>query len=882
MDILSVSSYKGRNIYSHRPVIKAIIDVGNMYDTPTKSINNFNENLISILPGLKKHYCSLGYEGGFLQRLYEGTYIPHVLEHMVLELQYMVGYEVYYGKSREYSKLSIYYIVFEYKNEKLALECLLVAADMIKSLLAGMKPKMDGILQHLKKIAAQTDMGPSTRALFEEAQRRNIPVTCIDNSSLLKLGNGKYTRYLEASLTDRAGCIDVDIAGNKQLTKEILTREGIPVPVGDIAFTERAAISAAKLIGYPVVIKPFDSNQGKGVFANISNEQELLRAFNTATIYSRAVLVEKHVEGADYRLLIVGGRMVAASERIPPEIVGDGVHTIRELVDTENENPLRGYDHERPLTKIKLDAMSLQVLKKAGYDESTILSKGVRVQLRYNGNLSTGGTARDCTEEVHPQNVQLAVRAAKALGLDVAGVDITCGDISEPLTCDNGAVIEVNAAPGLRMHLHPTHGKPRNVAGDIIEYMFPDSASASIPIVSITGTNGKTTVSRMIAHVLKLAGKAVGMASSSGIYIDGECIHEGDNTGTVSASTLLWDKRVEACVLETARGGIIKKGLGYDLADVGVIVNISDDHLGNDGINTLEELAMVKSLVVEAVKKDGVAVLNADDALTPFFLEKISAKPLLFSVNCKNQLISEHINAGFEVIYLKDKSIVRAGKDGEKIIADIDEIPITFKGKSRCNIENSLAAVAALAGLGINDETIREGMASFRSDISTNPGRFNMFSIGEVKVMIDYGHNPAGYRAVIDTIKSFNASSYTGVIGVPGDRRDETIHEVGSICGEFFSKLYIKEDNDLRGRNAGEVADIIYNAAIKQGADKEAVTVIYSETKAFETAIAEAKPGELVVMFYEELEPALEVINKFMKAEEEGESGLKDATKAAG
>lgn len=885
MDILSVRSYKGRNIYSHRPVIKAVIDVGSMYDTPTKAIRSFNESLISILPGLKKHYCSLGYEGGFAQRLIEGTYIPHVLEHIVLELQCIAGYEVYYGKSREYSNNSVYYIIFEYKNEKLALECLLVAVDIIKSLIVGMKPKMEGIFQHLKNIAAQTDMGPSTRALFEEAKRREIPVTCIDNSSLLKLGNGKYTRYLEASLTDRPSCINVDLAGNKQLTKEILAREGMPVPIGEIAYTQRAAIAAAKMIGYPVVIKPFDSNQGKGVFTNISNEQELLKAFNTASVFSRALIVEKHISGADYRLLIVGGRMVAASERMPPDIVGDGIHTIRQLVDIENENPLRGFDHERPLTKIKLDSMSLQVLKKEGYDESTVLSKGMRVLLRYNGNISTGGTARDCTEEVHEENAQLAIRAAEALGLDVAGIDITCDDISVPLTDDNGAIIEVNAAPGLRMHLHPTQGKPRNVAGDILEYMFPDSALSNIPIVSITGTNGKTTVSRMIAHVLKLAGKAVGMASSSGIYIDGECIYEGDNTGALSAETLLGDKRVEACVLETARGGIIKRGLGYDLADVGVVVNVSDDHIGCDGTDTLEELVNVKSLVVEAVKKEGVAVLNADDAMTPFFLEKISCKPLLFSANSTNQLILRHIDAGFDCLYLKEESIVKAGEGGEAIIASIDEIPITFGGRSRCNIENSLAAAAALIGLGVNIETIREGMASFMADTSTNPGRFNTFSIGEVTVMIDYGHNPAGYKAVIDTIKSFNASSFTGVIGVPGDRRDQTIHEVGSICGRFFSKLYIKEDNDLRGRNAGEVADILYNAAIGEGADKDSVTVIYSETKAFETAITEAKPGELVVLFYEELEPALEVVEKFMNIKEEGEKSLQAAKldeKAAG
>lgn len=862
MDILNIKQYKGKNIYSLKPVIKTIVDLGNLYDTPTCSIDGFNERLLQMLPGLKKHYCSLGYEGGFVERLGEGTYLAHVTEHMVLELQSLAGYDVHYGKSRELDAPFVYYIVFEYKNEKYAVECLLAAIEMVNMLIDGIMPEMDGILKHLAKTAAETDLGPSTNAIYEEAVKRKIPVTCLENSGILQLGYGKYTRFIEASLTDKPGCIAVDFAGNKHLTKKILSDEGIPVPYGDIAYTVRSAVSAASDIGYPVVIKPFDANQGKGVFINILNKEELVTAFHAAFKYSRAVIVEKHIPGRDFRLLAVGGKLAAAAERKPPFVIGDGVHTIKQLVELENENPLRGTDHEKPLTRIKLDDMSMQVLAKEGYHENSIPEKGIAVPLRYNGNISTGGTARDCTDEVHPCNAQLAVKTAELLGLDIAGIDITCKDISKPLTPDNGAVIEVNVAPGLRMHLYPTEGKPRNVAGDIVELMYPRDGINNIPIVSVTGTNGKTTVTRLIAHTLGIDGKTVGMTCTSGIYIDGECTLKGDNTGAVSAAKVLQDRRVEAAVLETARGGIIKKGLGYDLADVGVVVNISDDHLGLDGIGTLEELAMVKSLVVEAVKPDGFAVLNASDEMTPFLMERVKCRTVLFSANDCNLLLVQQINKGNRVVYARSGSIYLVDEGREILVAGINEIPITFKGAAECNIENSLAATAALLASGVSIGTIRKGLMSFKPDISTNPGRFNIFDMGNFSVMLDYGHNPAGYRAVIDMIGAIGANAYTGVIGMPGDRKDDSIYEVGRICGHFFTKLYIKEDNDLRGRNAGEVADILYDAAVNNGMRTEDISVIYSETKALETAIMNAQPGGLVVLFYEELEPALEVIEK--------------------
>lgn len=872
MDILNIQPLKGRNVHSHKPLIKAVVDLDDLYDTPTSRIDQFNDRLLKMLPGLGKHCCSSGYEGGFLERLREGTYLTHVTEHMVLELQCMMGYDVHYGKSRVTEKPSVYYMAFEYKNEKFAIECLLAAVDIVNMLIDGKQPDIEKVIIHLERMAAESDLGTSTGAIYQEAVRRKIPVKCLEHSSVLQLGTGKYTRMVEASLTDRSGCISVDIAGNKHLTKQILSEAGIPVPHGDIAYTIRSASAIASCIGYPVVIKPFDANQGKGVFTNIADARELEEAFNTAIRFSHAVIVEKHIPGRDYRLLVVGGKMVAAAERKPPSVTGDGIRTIKQLVDSENRNPLRGADHEKPLTYIKIDDMSRQVLAKKGYDESRVLPAGEQVLLRYNGNLSTGGTARDCTQEVHAENARLAERAAELMELDVAGIDITCDDIAKPVTSGNGALIEVNAAPGLRMHIYPTEGRSRNVAGDILDMLYPQGSQSSIPIISVTGTNGKTTVTRIIAYTLGLDGTVVGMTSTSGIYIGRECILKGDNTGALSAARVLKDTRVEAAVLETARGGIIKRGLGYDLADVGVITNISDDHLGIDGIDTLEDMAKAKALVVEAINPKGAAVLNADDKMTPWIMQRVSCKTVLFSKDSGSLLLQREISKGSRVVYVRDGAVYTLCKNAETFIARIEEIPITYNGSAVCNIENSLAAAASLLAAGVPAVTVRAGLIGFKPDISTNPGRFNVFDMGRFTVMLDYGHNTAGYRAVADMIKCFDAQRYTGVIGMPGDRKDQSIYEVGRLCGRSFSKLIIKEDNDLRGRNAGEVADILFSAAVKGGMNTDHISIIYSETKALETAIMEAAPGEMVVLFYEELEPALKVIEKCRKmlAERDG------------
>ncbi|HOM01278.1 MAG TPA: cyanophycin synthetase [Acetivibrio sp.] len=865
MQIQSIQCFAGRNIYSHKPVVKITLDVGQLYKSPTKDLGNFNQRLLAMFPGLKKHYCSLGYEGGFAERLNEGTYIGHVTEHLIIEIQNILGYEVNYGKTRVVEEPSLYNIVFEYKNEKCAVECARSAVNIILKLVQNEEVDIEAILNNLRAIAVETDMGPSTKAIYEEAKKRGIPVTRIGDGSILRLGYGKYSRIIQASLTDFPSCVSVDMAGNKQLTKRLLTESKIPVPDGDTAYSFEGALQIAQEIGFPVVIKPLDSNQGKGVTLNVKNEREMEIAYNEAKKYSRVILVERYVKGKDYRVLVIGNRVAAVSERRPPFIVGDGIHTVEELIEIENSNNLRGDDHEKPLTKIKLDATALKVLKDQGVDKGHIPPLGKRIYLRYNGNLSTGGTARECTDEIHPYNADMAVRAAQIIGLDIAGVDITAEDISVPITHNNGAVIEINAAPGLRMHLFPSEGKAKNVAGDILDMMFPEAAPHSIPIVSVTGTNGKTTTTRLIRHTLACLGKKVGMTSTAGVYIGDECVLKGDNAGPASAAMVLASKEVEAAVLETARGGIVRKGLGYDLADVGVITNIAEDHLGMDGMNTLEDLAFAKSLVIEAVKPDGYSVLNADDKFVGYFMERAKGEIILFSKKSDNPIVGEHMKKGKKALYVdEDTIIIYNGKSSEALM-NVSEIPITYGGIVECNIENSLAAASALYGLNLSVEAIRKGLATFRPDIKSNPGRFNIVDMGDFKVMLDYSHNPAGYSEVMKFLDRIEAKRLVGIIGMPGDRDDSSIYKAGEICSKYFSKIYIKEDDDLRGREPGEVAGIFYDAVISSGTGKENVEIVYSEDRALEKALLDAQSGDFIVMFYEDFERAVEVVERIRR-----------------
>ena len=869
MQIQSIYCFQGKNIYSHRPVIRMVVDIGIFEAGPTREIPGFNKKLLEHFPEIAEHTCGLGYVGGFGERLIEGTYIGHVAEHLIIELHNKMGYPVRYGKTRQIGTSSKYFIIYEYVNEAFSVECGKRVIEIVKAFAENKAIEIDKILTNLKKVSAETDMGPSTKAIYEAAKRRNIPVCRVGTGSILKLGYGKNSRTIQASLPDSTSCIAVDIVSDKQLTKKILMDNNIPVPYGLIIQSTEEALEAVHKIGFPLVIKPVDSNQGKGVTVNITSVNQINDAIYEAKKYSRKIIIEKYIYGRDYRVLVVGDRVCAVAERRPPEVIGDGVSTISELVKLENMNPLRGEDHERPLTYIKLDEITINYLKVQGFTTESILEPGQVIRLRQNGNISTGGTAKNCTGQIHPKNIHYAVAAAKAMNLEIAGIDFATEDISRPIDISEGAIIEVNAAPGLRMHLHPSEGEPIDVAEDILKMMYPNDSSCSIPVVTITGTNGKTTTTRLIRHTLSIMGLNVGMTSTSGIYIGNKCIQKGDTTGPASAGIILSDKTVDAAVLETARGGIVRKGLGYDLADVGVLVNISDDHLGIDGINTIEELASTKALVIEAIKPDGYAVLNADDSMTPYMLERVRSNVIMFSRIKSNALFKRHCKNPDNIgVYVKD-GFIWVNKDMKRIpLMDLEDIPITFGGLIDCNVENSLAAVAALIGLNVPLDIIKKGISTFQPDVELNPGRFNIFDMGEFRVMLDYSHNIAGYNAVIKFIQKLKSKRLVGIVGMPGDRLDSNIKEVGELCGRAFEKVYIKEDIDLRGRRRGEVAGLLESSIISSGAKRENIEIVLSETEALEKAMLDARPGDMIALFFEELDAAIQVIMKFKQEQE--------------
>ncbi len=867
MEVVSVRRYSGRNIYSHKPVVRMMVDLGELAEVPTNQIEGFNQRLLKNFPGLKTHHCSLGHEGGFVERLQEGTLISHVTEHLALELQSLLGYDVYFGKTRVVREPNLYCIIYEYMNESSARAIGYAAAEIVIAFVNGQPLAVGEIVEELCETARDSQLGPSTRAIFDEARRRHIPVRRIGSDSLLQLGYGRAARFIEASLPGTTSSIAVDLAKNKQLAKELLRENSIPVPAGGIVYSEGAALVMAEQIGYPVVVKPYDSNQGKGVTANVYNETLLIKAFQLAQDYSDGVMVEKYIRGRDYRVLVVGDKVSAVAERRPPCVIGDGVSNIAELVEQENMRPERGEGHEKRLTRIIMDAVAREFLARTEMELEDIPRPGELIYLRGNGNLSTGGCARECTRDIHPRNKELAIKAARVIGLDVAGIDIVTDNIARLMTPANGAVIEVNAAPGLRMHLNPSEGNPCNVAADILDHMYAEGQK-SIPVISITGTNGKTTVTRLISHVLTLGGKKVGMTCSSGSYVGSECISKGDNTGPASARAILYNAEVEAAVLETARGGLIRSGLGYDLAEVGLITNISDDHLGIDDVNTLQDLAFIKSLVAEAVQPDGYAVLNADDQMTEIIASRVRSNLGLFGQDRNSANMNRHIDAGGLAVVLEGETVCLYRDQNRTELIAIKEIPITFGGKAVCNIENALAAAAGLYCLGIPTHTIRLGLMSFRADPRSNEGRLNLFDMGKFQVMLDYGHNLSGYQCAIHLAQSLDAGRLVGVIGMPGDRLDRSIYEVGQLCGGSFGKIYIKEDDDLRGRKPGVVAETMYRGAVNGGAHRKQIEIISSETLALQAALDNALPGDLIVMFYEVFEPNYRLIQDYIKKQD--------------
>ncbi|MDQ7794408.1 MAG: cyanophycin synthetase [bacterium] len=862
MRIEDIRAYEGPNIHGHFPVTTVSLNLGIHDGRKTSEYCGFVPRLMAVLPGLRDHFCSLGRAGGFQERLREGTYLGHVVEHVALELQKLAGLDVIYGKTRKGEQPGMYTVIFESRGARAGAMAGRMALELVLALLEGRALELDGNLRVLRAVVAQDELGPTTAAIAAAARRRGIPFLRLDGQSLLQLGQGARGRRLRASLTDRTSCLAVDLAKDKFLSKRFLQEAGIPVPRGLVAADERAALTIAGELRQPVVMKPLDGNQGKGVTLDLRGEKEFRVAYRLAAAYSRLVLVEKFIPGRHYRLLVVGDRLVAAAERFPARVRGDGRHTISELIELANQDPRRGEAHEKPLTRIRVDAVVLLCLARSGLTLDSVLEPGRWVNLRDNANLSTGGSAADVTDEVHPLNAQLAVDVARIVGLDVAGVDLVAMDISRPVTPGQGAVIEVNASPGLRMHLYPSAGRPRDVAGAIVEWLFPPGAPSRIPVVAVTGTNGKTTICRLVAHLLRETGLRVGLSCTDGIFLDRHQLLKADASGPRSARTLLTDSRVEAAVLETARGGILRHGLGYDESDVGVVTNISPDHEGQDGAGSLEDIAYAKALVVERVRRDGHSVLNADDPFVLDMARRARGEVILVSSQEENLVLRKHVAGGGKAAGLKGGRLVlwHGSRDVDLLAAT--QLPFAHHGKSLPNLANALMAAAAAWALGVGPEAIARGLRGFGPGLPDNPGRFNLHNMGAVRVMVDYGHNRAAWQAAIDLARALNPRRLWGVVGAPGDRLDQNYVELGRVAGGGFDRIIIKEDLDLRGRSTGEVAGLILRGVLEAGVPDQNVEIILDEADALARAIRGAGAGDLVVVFFERHDRVLQTLEQ--------------------
>lgn len=858
MKIIKTRIYEGRNIYSHRRCMRIDLDLEGYCNVPSKNIEGFNFELINIIPELMSHRCGIDEDEGFVKRLDEGTYLAHICEHMILAIQNKIGLEVSYGKSREILD-DHYYIITEYIYPQVAVEISVLAVDIINNLIMKKFIDFDKRLDVIKRVLNSECIGESTEEICNSAKEMGLPVVKLGEGSFYQIGYGKQGRMIEASIVSTTSCVAVDIASDKLLTKEILDLHNIPVAQGCKVYNVIGLLKQAEEIGYPLVLKPQYGNQGKAVILDIQNEKELVASYEKVSSEFNDIILERYYEGNDYRVCVVDYKVIAVTLRKPPFVIGDGKSTILELINDLNSNPLRGEDHEKPLTKIKIDSEIVNYLKINDLTLYSILEKNYRVNLRRNANLSTGGYGEDCTDVISKENIELCIRTAKALSLNLCGIDICTRDISKSLN-DDGIVIEVNAAPGLRMHTKTTSGACRKVGKEIVNMIYQGNPT-NIPVIAITGTNGKTTTTRIISHVINKIGYCVGMTSTDGIYINNKCIDKGDDTGYKSARCVLLNKDVDVAVLETARGGIIKRGLAYDLADVAVITNITEDHLGIDDINTMEELCYVKSLVAEAVKDDGYVVINADDKWSHKIIHRIKSKIIFFSKTKENRFIQEGIRRGGIVLYIENDYIIANNKGISYKICKSKELPITLEGTLHFNIENILAASAALVAMKVDYCMIKNGLVSYELNSDKNSGRFNVYDISGVNVILDYGHNVEGYKAVLKSIQRITKGKKIGVIGIPGDRMDSMAMDIGKVASELLDEIIIKEDEYKRGRKEGEVAKLVLEGIKLSGKDKPS-KVILNEVEAFKYALKNARRGDSVVVFFEKLDPLLNVLNE--------------------
>ncbi|MGJ8663025.1 MAG: cyanophycin synthetase [Marinicella sp.] len=893
MKILTTNVYVGPNLYAHFPVIRQQLDIGILEQWPSAKLGSpFIDAYIDALPGLKEHGCSYGEPGGFIRRLKEdeGTWMGHILEHTVIELQVMAGSDVTFGKTRSMpDQAGCYNMVFEYKQRDVGLAAAKLGRQLLFSLLpAELKNELQEFIEDdfnfqeeltaFIRFAQRKELGPSTASIVKAAEERNIPWLRLNEYSLVQFGHGKYQQRIQATITSKTTNIAVEISCDKEDTHNLLRDLGLPLPSQELVYSERQAVRAARRMGYPVVLKPLNANHGRGITIDISTDEEVEAAFQFAREKgtSRGVLVESLILGFDHRMLVVNGELVAVAKRVPGHVIGDGVSTIEQLVEVVNQDPRRGVGHEKVLTMLELDRQAEKLMTAAGYTAESVLDKDQLFFLRSTANLSTGGTAIDLTDEVHPDNRAMAVRAVMAVGLDVGGVDFLTQDISQSYKEIGGAIVEVNAAPGFRMHVAPSEGQSRDVAGKVMDMLFPPTTPSRIPIAAITGTNGKTTTSRMLSHVLKIAGHHVGSTSTDGVYIDGHLSVKGDMTGPMAANIVLRDPTVDVAVMETARGGILRAGLGYNYANVSACLNIDSDHLGLRGIDTLEQLAEIKRVVVEVA--EDTAVLNADDQHCLQMADYTRAKKLCYvTMNPTHALVKEHIKQGGNAVVLEQ------GINGDMItIYDNHShtpllwthlIPATIEGKAVHNVQNAMFASAMAYAMDIDLEQIRHGLRTFDTSFFQAPGRMNQYDEHPFKVILDYGHNPAAINMVCQTIDRFEISGQKiCTLAAPGDRRDEDIYAIADEAAGHFDQYILKADDNRRGRDLQEVPQMLRKQLISQGVPEDCIHINADETKAVDYALKMAREGDLLLIFGDDITRCWKQIINFNSGIESNES----------
>ena len=865
MKINRVRYLKGPNYFSYKPAIWVELDLEELEFQPSNALAGFNQALLQSIPTLAEHTCSLGYQGGFLKRLNEGTWMGHILEHIALELQWLAGINATRGKTISSRTKGIYYVTYEYKEEKSGFYAFEAAVNIVEQLMASEKAVQ--IKPFVKKIEAlyyQFKLGPSTEAIYHAAYSQKIPVERIGNDSILRLGIGSKQKWVQATTTSQTSSLAVDLSCDKHMTKEILSQSGVPVPIGEMVTTISEIYAAAERLGYPLVLKPLDSCQGNGVVTNIKNRGELFNVIHQRGTIAEKLIIEKYIDGNDYRLLVVDGKFVAASYRIPPFVVGNGKDTIRTLILQENENPLRGDGHEKPMSKIRITENVVRFLEKTNLTLESIPEKGKVIQIAGNANLSTGGQAIDVTDLVHPSIKTMAITAAKAIGLDIAGVDFLCKDISAPLDRNHSAVVEVNAAPGIRMHQFPSKGKKRDAGKAIIDYLFKNWKEAAIPVVAITGTNGKTTTTRLVAHFLEEDGITIGMTNSDGVYIGGEAIDEGDCSGPISARKILANPTVDIAVLETARGGILREGLAFRFCDVGIVTNVTEDHLGLDGIETFDQLVKLKRLIPEVVADDGYCILNADDPEVAKMAAYTNGEVIYTSTSGNHPLIQQAAKDGKTAWYLADDGWISCLDKGvEKKFLPAKEIPITIEGTARHNIANLLQALAAAHSQGRSIEILKEKALCFLPTVEQSKGRFNRFQLDGREIIVDYAHNIAGLTAIYETIHQLKPMRVISALTCPGDRQNKEIREMARIAARNSHQVILREDADLRGRAPSEVANLMAESILQDPSSTKQISIVLDELEAYLHAWQQSQKGDLLILLYEKFSVASHFLEIF-------------------